>query len=257
MEPKRLLDGGGTELERLLLASGRAERPSSRAKWRTALLFFLVNVGVVSRVKGAAFLGSGARAWTFAHWFALSLGVGAAALGAAHLRTAAGDRVGTSQSPSKSPSLSASPLALALVEPSPSAISLESAAPPPAIPNINAPPSPLPSRSHGSAGSRVVPASPSVEAPSAGTSIASEIRELEVARQALASGTPRPAIDRLDRYDRQFPKGALQQEALRLRIEAMQAAGDPSAARSLARKFRALYPDSAHSKRLKSLLSDP
>jgi hypothetical protein len=77
--PKRLLEGDGTELERILLASGRAARPSSPAKWRTLVLFVLMGIGAVSRARAAAVLGAKARAWMVAQW--LALGVGTAAVG--------------------------------------------------------------------------------------------------------------------------------------------------------------------------------
>jgi len=44
---------------------------------------------------------------------------------------------------------------------------------------------------------------------------------------------------------------------LRLRVEALVSVGDRTTARSLANRFRALYPNSPHAKRLNSLVNEP
>ena len=86
IDPKRLLEGEGTEIERLLLASGRAARPSRRGKWRTGILFALVSIGTVSKAHAVALLGAKARAWTVAQWLALGVGTGAAGWVAVHAK---------------------------------------------------------------------------------------------------------------------------------------------------------------------------
>jgi hypothetical protein len=258
--PKRLLEGDGTELERTLLASGRAARPSSPGKWRTLVLFVLMGVGAMSKARAAAVLGAKARAWAIAQW--LALGVGTAAVGWAAVQT----RVHVSAHPlvsevasipgtpaaSKSralpPRLETSPSSLAVAESdSPSSDAPVASTSPEREPLVSLRPK---------RGAAVVPA-PGGERSAGLPSIAAEIQELDRAREALAAGEPRRAIERLDRYDRLFPKGALQQEGLRLRIEAVAANGERAAARSLAQRFETLYPGSTQSERLKSLVKDP
>jgi hypothetical protein len=258
--PKRLLEGDGTELERILLASGRAARPSSLAKWRTLVLFVLMGIGAMSRARAAAVLGAKARAWMVAQW--LALGVGTAAVGWVAVQA----RVHSPRPPVSEiastpgmPAASRSRVDPPWLEPSPSSLAVaESETPSPDTPVAPSNPEREPQVSvRPKRGAAVVSAPGVVERSTVGRSIASEIQELDRAREALASGEPRRAIERLDRYDRLFPKGALQQEGLRLRIEAVAANGERAAARSLARRFEALYPDSTQSERLKSLVKDP
>jgi hypothetical protein len=261
IHPKRLLEGEGTEIERLLLKSGRAARPSRRAKWRTGALFFLMGIGTVSKAQAVALLGAKARAWTLAHWLALGVGASAAGWVAVHAKTdvapaaaiavadPAGHRPPTGRSRDESP--------LAVAEPLPAALSSNGV-------EAIAPPSPVPARLpvQALAGARAkqraisMTGSPLGEPP-AERSIANEIEELDRAREALGTGEAKRAIDRLNRYDRLFPRGTLREEALRLRIEAVVTTGDRATARSLAQRFQALYPDSTHSDRLKALVREP
>lgn len=61
---------------------------------------------------------------------------------------------------------------------------------------------------------------------------------------ALRAKDARAALDLLDRYDRDFPRGALAPEATVARIEALVAAGDLATARALAETFLAAHADS-------------
>ena len=254
IHPKRLLDGEGTEMERLLLASGRAARPSTRAKWRTGILFVLVSIGTVSKAHAVALLGAKARAWTVAQWLALGVGTGAAGWVAVQANVPP-DPVAVVDPVARrvpaAPSLHhEQPRVVAAPEPAPLPANVIEAAPRLEVrTQVQAPPTG--SRSKRAAAPAVV------DAPAAERSIASEIDELDRARAALGTGEPRRAIDRLNRYDRSFPQGTLREEALRLRIEALVSNGERATARTLAQRFRALYPESAHSERLKALVRDP
>jgi hypothetical protein len=240
IHPKRLLEGDGTEIERLLLQSGRAARPNRRPKWRTGALFFLVGIGTFSKAQALALLGAKARAWTVAHWLALGVGASAAGWAAVHAQT---DVVPVAVIAVADPVDHRSPAALARDE-SPPVVAQP-------LPAPLAPPAPRARRSATSA------MAPPVGEPPAERSIANEIEELDRARAALATGEAKRAIDRLNRYDRLFPRGTLREEALRLRIEAVVTTGDRATARSLAQRFHALYPDSTHSDRLKALVKEP
>jgi hypothetical protein len=248
MHPKRLLDGEGTEIERLLLASGRAARPSARAKWRTAILFFLVSLGTISKAHAVALLGAKARAWTVAQWLALGVGTGAAGWVAVHARA---------ENPPQPPVAIVEPGARRI--PGPPSFRDESPRLAPTAEAIDAParvePRAAQAPSSVTRAKRAAPAA--VEASATERSIASEIDELDRAREALGMADAKRALERLNRYDRLFPQGKLREEALRLRIEAVASTGDRATARSLGQRFRALYPDSTHSERLKALMRDP
>ena len=260
IHPKRLLEGDGTELERLLLKSGRAARPSRRTKWRTGALFFLLGIGTVSKAQAVALLGAKARAWTIAHWLALGVGASAAGWVAVHAKTdVAPVPVITAAAPLDHRNSAARPRAESppvVAQPMPAPLSssgVETTVPPPFPAQLPAQAPPVP-RAKRSAASATVP--PAGEPP-AERSIANEIAELDRAREALGAGEAKRAIDRLNRYDRLYPQGTLREEALRLRIEAVVTTGDRATARSLAQRFHALYPDSTHSDRLKALVKEP
>jgi len=251
IHPKRLLEGEGTEIERLLLASGRAARPSPHIKWRTGLLFFLVSIGTVSKAHAVALLGAKVRAWTVAQWLAVGVGTGAAGWVAVQARAdvpADSPVAVVERAPRRIPA--APSFHNAQPKPPPTSV-VEASAPSEARTPVQAP---TPSRAK-----RGTPlaAAPAVVDPPAERSIASEIDELDRARAALGAGEAKRAIDRLNRYDRMFSQGTLREEALRLRIEALVSAGERATARTLAQRFRGLYPDSPHTERLKALVKEP
>jgi hypothetical protein len=256
IQPKRLLDGEGTDVERILLASGRAARPSARAKWRTGILFALVGIGTVSKAHAVALLGAKIRALTVAQWLALGASTGAAGWVAVHAKAdVTHDPViaMVDHAPRRVPAApSVHVEAPRVAAPEPDALAargVEAPASNQARSSVQAPPTASrPKRS----------ATPAVlDAPVTERSIASEVDELDRARAALGSGEPKRAIERLNRYDRSYPQGMLREEALRLRIEAMVSAGERASARSLAQRFQARYPDSTHSDRLKALVREP
>ena len=262
IHPKRLLDGDGTELERLLLSSGRAARPSARAKWRTAIMFFLVGIGTVSKAHAVALLGAKVRAWTIAQWLAIGVGTGAAGWVAVHApANVPQDAAIAVQAPaprrnapapiSRHPSAE---VAQPLPEPPPVNVVEASASLPPLAART---PVQTPAVSRPKRGTTLTNARAVVGLPAGDRSIGSEVDELDRARQLLGTGEPKRAIDRLNRYDRLFPQGTLREEALRLRIEAVVSAGERATARTLAQRFQAQYPDSAHSERLKALVREP
>jgi outer membrane protein assembly factor BamD (BamD/ComL family) len=77
---------------------------------------------------------------------------------------------------------------------------------------------------------------------------------VDEARKQLGSGKPQAALSTLNRYHHEYPKGALGQEAMLLRIEALAQMGDRSAARTLATRFLNSQPSSPHRKRIESLV---
>ena len=75
-----------------------------------------------------------------------------------------------------------------------------------------------------------------------GSSVAAELRLTTAARTALAAGDAPSALHHLDEHEQRFPGGQLAQERDNLRIQALIASGDASAARLRAASFRARYP---------------
>jgi TolA-binding protein len=81
-----------------------------------------------------------------------------------------------------------------------------------------------------------------------------QVAALDRARDALASGNAAGALRLVDEYDRQFPRGALAQEATALRIEALVQQGNRDAAGRLAERFLDANPRSPHAARIRLLV---
>lgn len=96
-------------------------------------------------------------------------------------------------------------------------------------------------------------ATASSPAPAPHATLADEVALLGQARAALVRGDGPGCLAELDRYAREFPRGALSLEASVLRIEALFAAGRRDEGRAAATAFLARSPDSAFSPRLRAL----
>jgi len=81
-----------------------------------------------------------------------------------------------------------------------------------------------------------------------------ELALLEQVRTALRGGQTDAALRRLARYDSRFPQGALREEALVLRMEALHASGQTAAADALRSKFLVDHPDSPHQERVENTI---
>jgi hypothetical protein len=91
----------------------------------------------------------------------------------------------------------------------------------------------------------VVPEEVAGPQPSAGdTGLAVERTLLERARQALARGQAREALDIAARHERRFPDGRLAEQRERLAIQALRDTGDLDAARRRLAAFEAAFPKS-------------
>ncbi len=101
-----------------------------------------------------------------------------------------------------------------------------------------------------------LPPEPHASATSNPRALAEEIARLDGVRRQLAAKRAKPALAALDDYARDYPEGALRQEAALLRIEASSRAGQKQAARALAEKFLANNPDSPHAPRIRALAFD-
>jgi outer membrane protein assembly factor BamD (BamD/ComL family) len=77
---------------------------------------------------------------------------------------------------------------------------------------------------------------------------------LDQARGAMDSGDPARALSMLDAYGARFPHGVMGPEASMLRIEALVASGDHSAAKRAADAFLQANPTSPYASRIQTLL---
>jgi len=81
-----------------------------------------------------------------------------------------------------------------------------------------------------------------------------EVAQLDHARAALSAGQPVQALRELDMYRAQTPKGVLAAESVVLRVKALLALGQRSAAEAAARPMLVNAPQSRHAERLRELL---
>jgi hypothetical protein len=88
-----------------------------------------------------------------------------------------------------------------------------------------------------------------------GSSLSDEVKELDRARAALDSGDASKALEELDEHDKQFGTALLGEEAMVIRIQARERAGDKPGAAALANQFLAIYPHSPHASHVRSLLA--
>ncbi len=100
--------------------------------------------------------------------------------------------------------------------------------------------------------------SPNDPVPSDGdpSTLSLELKQIDSARRALVSNSPRVALQRLKDYHERFPNGRLRTEATILRIEALMAAGDRAGAARLGKSVLDRAPNSPYARRVRSLLGD-
>lgn len=233
-DPKRLLDGAGSELERLLLASALSARPKPWARVRAAVLFLFAALGAMTFVKAAlatvAKVPAGVLRWT-------GIGVSTSALVITGVKVI--DRA-AAPAPAEVSAPAASPVRVA------SSARLAPATPPePAVVSQAVEPS-VPSRA-----TKTTPAA-TVKARS--VALTRELEILDRASRALNSGRAQQALKELEVHRRTIPRKVMAEEALRLRVEATLASGDAVSARRLSQEFSRRYPNSPYAQRLRSLL---
>jgi hypothetical protein len=105
------------------------------------------------------------------------------------------------------------------------------------------------------------PSSPerAIASPAATTSpadLTAEISALAAVRAALGQGNAVAALFQLEAYRRAFPRGALDDEATVLEVNALSLGGDRAAAALVARRYLAAHPASPHAPRLRALAGD-
>jgi hypothetical protein len=277
----RLQDGDGTDIERLLLESGAEDVPSSGARARTLMALgaagaALAASGATTSGAATAVAGTGS-AKTVGSMTTLILGkwLGTGALlgavTAACIATATTPGwLGTDPAPRVNGTGTAVPGAPRAVAPSATQRTIPNRdfGPAPSMPveppreehAPNLPPSVAMGRSLVASdgvpmGGGSASAMPRAVAPSgSGNSVLAEVASLDRARSALASGDARTAVDRLTEHERAFAGGALEPEAVVLKVRALLQLGRFADATAAANRFLATHPDSSQGARLRALV---
>lgn len=250
-DPVRLLDGAGSESERVLLRAAATEEPPADGAQRLAAVLGLPAGAVTGSQANASAGGSAGAGGQVGAGAAGQAGVTKLALKAS-LLAAFGVAVTTAvlvlpPDAARSPQPEARGAAQQPIaapererahepEPSVEAVVEAPAAEPPSAPEARRTPDRAP------------------RAPERSKSIAREIAQLDAARDRLHRGEARAALALLEAYRSEHPSGVLQQEAALLRIEALVRTGERDAVRQLARRFLRDHPGSPHAQRIRALL---
>jgi len=101
----------------------------------------------------------------------------------------------------------------------------------------------------------VAPQGPERPASAEQPSLQREVRLLDHAREALAARDAAAALQAVQTYEREFPRGALIPEFVYLRVQALIAAGRRGEAATLAQRFLQAHPSGAQSQKLSQLMA--
>jgi hypothetical protein len=253
-EPRRLLDEGGSDLERRLLRSAYDDAPSAEGRRRTLIALGLVGgAGATVTTTAAAATASTTLLKSSATVVMLKW-IGAGVIGGL-VTVGAFTAVDVAREPSDPPARVAAKGHAPEAERRMAAVTAaaheaEAPAPPPAaIPTGD--PKPEPARAPAKASASALPerAGPA--------SLTDEVASLDAAQKALDGGDASGALRALDDHDRRFPGGALGPESTRLRVEALAHRGDRAAAARLGEAYLAAHPRSPYASRIRSLIGVP
>ena len=89
---------------------------------------------------------------------------------------------------------------------------------------------------------------------SVGDALEAELAQVDKARAALGSGRWGEAFSESQRYEREHPRGRLLQEALLIRMRALEQMGDAADTRAVARRLIRMSPSSPHAAQARALL---
>jgi hypothetical protein len=237
MSNLKLVPDDPTPLEKLLLDASRTELPSEdhKARLRAMLGIGVPMSGPVAAPPPPAIAATGnaSTAAKSASLGKVALGVGLAALIGAFAFT---------RHPNTAPTPIAKPRVVAPVVVAPIA------APP--LPEALPAVSPLPPVEAAASATHVARGEPSVAATA---DLSEQIRLIEAARAGVAAHDSKAATAALDAYSAKFPRGSFGQEAMVLRIRAVDQAGDSARATAMAKSFITRFPSSPHVARLKPI----
>jgi hypothetical protein len=279
---ERLLDTDATETERALLDSASDDVPSAHARSST-LAAMGVGAGaligashaahaatklVATGAASGATKGAGAvSALLLLKWVGTGAVVGSVVAAAVATATtpglifskravrASGEPAAVVQATPSRPGLQYGGAAAALPAPAPDRAQIE------ASKHVHVPPPERADRPASVVGAGdtqlAVVASPPAPSPAEArpaSSVAAEVASLDRARSALAAGDAREALVRLSAHDAAFATGALQPEAVVLRVRALIAVGERGRAAEVANRFIAAHPESAQTGPLRALI---
>ena len=245
-DPTRFRDGGGGELERLVIDSVRDEGPSSRARRRVEVA---IGLGAAISTTTATTSALGASVKTGAgvalgKWIAIAAVTAAAGAGAAaYVEGGIPGRHPAQQASSAARVQPAAPPVTAVARTAPPVVT-----PDPVVPSAEpetsvAPPPPPPA-----------PVSTPVPSAAPALTLAEQLQLLDEAHAALNAGDTTRALSLLDRYDREARKPALAPEVMALRVEIYARRGDRTSAARLATQFLSVYGDRPEAQRVRSIL---
>jgi hypothetical protein len=240
----KLVPDDPTPLEKLLLDASRTEQPSDdhKARMRALLGIGLPLSGPLAAPPPAAHTQVAASMMPSAGGLGKSATLAKAALGLGVVALI-GAFVLTRQDDVTPPVATVKPASAPVVAAVPQAPPQE-AAPvvsplPPVEPPAAVTPAPQAARSDASAATNA--------------DLGEQIRLIEAARAGVAAHDAKAATAALDTYAAKFPRGSFGQEAMVLRIRAVDQSGDSARATALAKSFVARFPKSPHVARLKPI----
>lgn len=232
----------GSDIERLLLAAGTEDRPDEESVRRAAVV-----LGIAPRAALlAAVTGTVAAALRANRWTAAATWVSVGAIGLASVAGFALVRGAGRPAPRMAMGMSAAAArAVADAVPTTPALPVQTA---------EGPTTPAPPRETHALASAPAPGSATANGTATGAhGLREQAALLDQARALLAAGDARGALARLGEFDRRFAGGPLREEALLLRIEALDRAGDRGGAGTLAQRFLRTYPGSVQAGRVASI----
>ena len=247
-ESRRLVDGGATPKERLLLQAGIDEAPPNSAGRKRALAALGLAVGagtLATSAKAAVALPKGV-ALAQAKWLLFGALSAAVAVGTVQLATKPDPATSQAKSGSGRKAITAGggTWPVASEEPpirTPSSMLVPGSAPPPVK---NAPRAPaalsraaLPNQGLAPSPGVELPASAPAEAVTSPSELVAQVAALDRARAALRAGNPRQSMALLDKFERNFPRSSLASEATVVRVSALLALGQRARATKLVRAY--------------------
>jgi hypothetical protein len=263
IDPVRLLDGDGDDVERTLLRSALDDKGSHAARARALAVFGAVGSGLVASTSAAqasvatastslaAASVAKVTASALVKWIGTGVVVGTLSAAGIHAVADSGAAPPRAMLAPVSERRAALPPAPSVAPAGAQPATVE--APKVGTPQPSARPAEL--RASGTGAAVAVASNAAFPAEGSDRRLRDELLALERARQALRRGDASAALSALGWYESRFPQGALSHEATVLSVEARLAAGDQQGARAVA--ARALEADSTspHAKRIETLLS--
>lgn len=244
MDPERLMfDPGASELDRELIASWSAVRPSPASKAR---VLAALGVTTIAGTAAATTVGgsvapkaAAAIGMVWLKWMA----AGVVAVG-----VAGGVAYGVSRSEQEAPP--ASTTTVTTTTASAGAGHEKAAAPAAAVASSDVPVVSTNDLPRSAPATRAAP----LAKPLSSAELAEQVAALDRARGALESGDATSAIGLVDAYEAHYPSGAFLQEAELLRVQSLYKKGDRAPADAAAKRFLDAYPKSPHAGRVRALL---